>query len=139
MLSALVVLGALAALSTLPPYVGPPIGLKLDVASNVELVDHVIAGGVVALSAWGAAFLLRSGRASLDSPVLMGAVGLCVLGAIWQTTTHVPLIFDAGQPQTPWGTAIFHSALGPVMTVFSLVLLWRVLGEDPADERSARA
>lgn len=140
MVVALVVLGALAALSMLPPYVGPPIGLELDVASDVELVDHVIAGGVVVLAAWTAAWLLRGGRIGPDSPLLMGAIGLCVLGAIWQTTTHVPLLFDAGEPQVPWDTAVFHSVLGPMITVFSLVLLWRVMGDDPAGgERRAKA
>ena len=138
MVAGLVVLGALAVLSMLPPYLGPPIGLELDVASNVELVDHVVAGGVVVLCSWIPALLLRSGRIGPDSPVLMGAVGLAVLGAIWQTTTHVPLLLDAGEPQVPWGTALFHSIPGPVVTVVALALLWRVLAEEPAGQQRAK-
>lgn len=139
MVAGLVVLGALAALSMLPPYVGPPIGLELDVPSNVEVVDHVVAGGVVVVFSLIPALLLRSGRIGLDSPLLMGAIGLCVLGAIWQTTTHVPLLLDAGEPQVPWGTALFHSLPGPVVTVVALTLLWRVLAEEPASEQRTKS
>ena len=131
MVAGLVLLGVLGALSTLPPYVGPPLGLELDVASNVEVVDHVIAGGTVVVFSLLAAWLLRNGRITSDSPVLMGAVALAVLGAVWQTTSHVPLVLDAGTPQIPWGTALFHAIPGPLVTVVALVLLWRVLSEDP--------
>ena len=138
MLTGLVLLGALGVLSMLPPYAGPPLGLELDVASNVELVDHVIAGGTVVVCSFVAAWLLRTGRTTTDGPVVMGAVALAVLGAVWQTTSHVPLLLDGGGPLTPWGTVLFHSLPGPVVTVVALVLLWRVLSEEPDEERQAK-
>ena len=139
MLIGLLLLGGLGVLSMLPPYVGPPLGLELEVASNVEVVDHLVAGGTVVLCAFLAAWLLWKGRITAESPVLMGAVALAVLGAVWQTTSHVPLVLDGGGPQTPWGTVLFHSVLGPVVTVIALGLLWRILSEEPEEERQARA
>lgn len=135
----LVLLGVLGALSMLPPYLGPPLGLELDVASNVELVDHVITGGTVVLCSLLAAWLLGSRRIATDSPLLMGAVALAVLGAVWQTTSHVPLLLDGGGPQTPWGTVLFHSIPGPVLMAVSVALLWRVLSEEPEEGRQAKA
>lgn len=138
MLTGLVVLGALGVLSMLPPYVGPPMGLELEVASNVEVVDHLVAGGTVVISASIAAWLLWKRRITTESPVLMGAVALAVLGAVWQTTSHVPLVLDGGGPDTPWGTVLFHSVLGPVVAVLALVLLWRVLSEEEQEEQEAK-
>ncbi len=57
---------------------------------------------------------------------------------MWQTTSHVPLVLDGGGPLTPWGTVLFHSLPGPVVTVVALALLWRVLSEEPGDERQAK-
>lgn len=139
MVTGLVVLGLLGALSMVPPYVGPALGLELDVPSNVEVVDHVIAGGTVVVFSLLAAWLLRTQRIATDSPLLMGAVAIAVLGAVWQTTSHVPLVLDGGGPQTPWDTVLFHSLPGPVVTVVALALLWRVLSEEPEDGRPAKA
>ncbi len=122
----------------LPPYVGPPLGLELDVASNVELVDHVIAGGTAVVFSLLGAWLLRTQRITTDSPFLMGAVALAVLGAVWQTTSHVPLLLDGGGPLTPWGTVLLHSLPGPAVTVVALAMLWRVLSEEPEEERPAK-
>ncbi len=80
MVPGLVLLAFLGALSMLPPYVGPALGLELDVAANVELVDHVIAGGTVVVFSLLAAWLVRKERLTTDSPMLMGAVALAVLG-----------------------------------------------------------
>jgi hypothetical protein len=139
MLTGLLLLGGLGTLSMLPPYVGPPLGLELEVADNVEVVDHIVAGGTVVLCSFLAAWLLWKGRIGTESPVLMGAVALAVLGAVWQTTSHVPLVLDGGGPQTPWGTVLFHSVLGPIVTVIALGLLWRILSEEPEEERQAPA
>ncbi len=138
MVTGLVLLAVLGALSMLPPYVGPALGLELDVAANVELVDHVIAGGTVVVFSLLAAWLLRTKRLTIDSPLLMGAVALAVLGAVWQTTSHVPLVLDGGGPLTPWGTVLFHSIPGPVVTVVALALLWRVLSEEPEEQGQAK-
>ena len=132
-------LAALGVVSVLPPYIGPPLGLELEVASNVELVDHVVAGGTVVVFSLLAAWLLRARKVGVDSPFVMGAIALAVLGAVWQTTSHVPLVLDGGEPLTPWGTVLFHSVPGPVVMVVALVLLWRVLSVDPEEEQQARA
>ncbi len=138
MLAGLLLLGTLGVVSMLPPYLGPPLGLELDVADNVEVVDHIVAGGTVAICSFVAALLLGKGRIAAESPVLMGAVALAVLGAVWQTTSHVPLVLDGGGPLTPWGTVLFHSVPGPLVTALALALLWRVLSEDPEGERQAK-
>src|SRR5918992_108156 len=138
MLTGLLVLGTLGVLSMLPPYVGPPLGLELDVADNVELVDHVVAGGTVVVCSFVAAWLLRTRRVAQDSPFVMGAVALAVLGAVWQTTSHVPLVFDGGGPNTPWDTVLFHAIPGPVVTAVALALLWRVLSEEEPEEEKAK-
>ena len=139
MVRGLIVLGALGVVSVLPPYIGPPLGLELDVASNVELVDHVVAGGTVVVFSLLAAWLLRTRKVGVDSPFVMGAIALAVLGAVWQTTSHVPLVLDGGEPLTPWGTVLFHSVPGPVVMIVALVLLWRVLSVEPEEEQQARA
>ena len=139
MVTGLIVLGVLGAMSITPPYVGPPLGLELDVASNVELVDHVVAGGTVVVFSLLAAWLLRRGQITADSPVAMGAIAIAVLGAVWQTTSHVPLLLDGGGPLTPWDTVLLHFLPGPIVTLVALALLWRVLAEDPEQERRAKA
>ena len=138
MLAGLILLGALAALSMLPPYLGPSLGLELDVPSNVEVVDHVVAGGTVVLASLAAAWALQSGRITADSPWIMAAVGLGVLGAVWETATHVPLVLEGGEPQSPWSTVLFHSVPAGLVMVVALSLLWRLLAEPPEEEgRSA--
>lgn len=138
MVTGLVLLGALGALSILPPYLGPPLGLELDVASDVEVVDHVIPGAIVVISSLLAATLLRTERITLHSLVLAVAVGVSLLCGVWQLSSHVPLVLDAGQPNTQWGTVIFHSTMGPVVAGTALALLLRVLAVDPATDQGTR-
>ena len=139
MVAGLALLGALGALSILPPYVGPPLGLELDVAKDVEVVDHVVPGVIIVLCSVGAALMLRAQRIGTDSLALAAAVGVSLLAGVWETSSHVPLLLDGGGPQTPWGTVIFHSVLGPVVAGMALVLLLRVFDAEPAPDRAPRA
>ncbi len=64
-------LALLGGLSMLPPYVGPMLGLELDVRTSVEVVDHVRAGAYVALcGALGALLVRRRPQAQVPGRVL---------------------------------------------------------------------
>jgi hypothetical protein len=139
MVRAIGVLAILGAVSILPPYIGPVLGLELQgIESIVEVVDHVIPGVIIFLAAGTCFLLLRAGRMREDSIVLAGALAVCLLAAVWQTSSHIPLILDGGRPEAPWGAVILHSTLGPIMTVLSLWLVFRALSVEPAEaERRA--
>jgi hypothetical protein len=116
---------ALGGLSMLPPYVGPPLGLGLDVRASVEVVDHVLAGAVVVLCA-GLAALFVDRRARAQAPITgLVLYSSAFLAGLFQTATHVPLLLEAGAT-TPWG-AVLHSALAPVITGIALWLTARSL------------
>ena len=121
--AAAAVLLALGAWTAATPYLGRAWELNLNVASKVEVVDHVVPGVVVvAASALWLLHLMRS-RAGEDSAVPLAAISLCFLGGLWVTSTHVPTVAKAGDPLVPWDAALFHSATGPVLLVLSLALL----------------
>lgn len=91
-----IALALLGAWSIFPPYVGPVLGLELNVAAKVEVVDHVVPGVSIALCAALAALLARRGaEAEYGTPALVLG-GVCFLGGLWQAATHAPLVFDAG-------------------------------------------
>lgn len=124
----LIVVIAVAAWSILPPYVGPPLGLELDVATSTEVVDHVVAG-LIALA--GAALALSfARRGETDSLRLLAALGVCTLAALFQFVTHVPLVLDAGGPLQPVGTVILHATPSPVLLAMSLWLLLRAVPDE---------
>lgn len=137
MVAGLAVLGALGALSILPPYVGPPLGLELNVAADVEVVDHVVPGVAIVVCAFSALLLLRAGRIETDSFALALAVGVSLLAAVWEVSSHAPLVFDAGGPETPWGTVLFHAVPGWAVAAAALAVLLRVLGAEPASDQRA--
>jgi hypothetical protein len=117
----LVALIAVAAWSILPPYVGPLLGLELDVSATVEAVDHLIPG-LLAVVAGGAALLLaRRGRS--DSTAAFAAFAVCALAGLFQTVSHIPLVRDAGDPLQPVGSVVLHATPGPVLLALSLWLL----------------
>lgn len=124
----------LGGLSILPPYLGPAVGLELDVRPSVEVVDHVIPGAAIILCG-GLSFLLVNRAAGEEESLLvLAATGVCVLAALWQTVTHVPLLFDAGGSDAPWGAVLLHSTPGPLLLALALWLLLRV----PATEAGRR-
>jgi hypothetical protein len=118
----------------LPPYIGPTLGLELNVAADVEVVDHVITGVLVVLCGGAAALLARRGEgAQLGAPGLalnLALTGLCFLAGLWQVATHVPLVLDAGDPGAPWGSVLLHSTVGPPIVAIALWLTLR----NPVDE-----
>ncbi len=131
-----IALAVLGALSLLPPYIGPPLGLELNVAAKVEVVDHVIPGVVVVLCGALSALLARRGEgAQLGAPGLafnLALTGLCFLAGLWQVATHVPLVLEGGDPAAPWGAVLLHSTVGPLIVALALWLTLR----NPVDEAS---
>lgn len=126
-------LAVLGILSILPPYIGPPLGLELNVAAKVEVVDHVVPGVLVMLCGGLSALLAR--RAGAAEPGAAGLAfalalaGLCFLAGLWQLSTHVPLVLDGGNPGVPWGAVVLHSTAGPLIVALALRLMLR----DPPD------
>lgn len=128
-------LALLGGLSMLPPYVGPPLGLGLDVPASVEVVDHVLAGGLVALCGGLAALVVqRRPQAQAGIPLLV-LYSTAFLAGLFQTAAHAPLLHEAGEPLTPWGAVVLHSTLAPVVTVTALRLVARVYGGFPESSR----
>lgn len=126
-------LGVLGAWTVAVPYVGPPLGLELDVAGRLEVVDHVLPGIVIVAAAGLMVALVRCGFAGgLRS---LAAACLIALAGLWVTATHVPLLADAGRGLAPWGAAIFHSTPGLVILALSLRLVAGELREDPPLDR----
>ena len=113
----------LAAWSIVPPYLGPVIGLELDVPSSVEVVDHVIPG----LSAVAAALIARSEvrRGNAESIRALAALGVCALAGFFQAVTHFTLVMEVGGPLQPVGAVVLHATPGPVLMALSLWLMLR--------------
>lgn len=118
-----------SAWSIVPPYLGPPLGLELDVSDSVEVVDHVLPGIVAVLGAGMALMLARSGEA--DSSRALGALGACALAGLWETASHAPLVYDAGDPERPWDAVIFHAWPGPAILGLALFLLLAPPAREP--------
>ena len=126
----LLALGLVAAWSIVPPYLGPLVGLELDVRSTVEVVDHVIPGLCAVAAAGIAGFDARHGQT--DSVRALMALGICVLAGLFQSVSHATLVLNAGGPEQPVGSVVLHATPGPVLLVLSLWLLLRAQPEDRA-------
>jgi len=116
------VIGGLGLLSILTPYAGPPIGIEVDVSSQVEFVDHVLPGIAAVLGALGLVAFAP------DSTGEAASLGLCFLAGLWMTTTHVPLLFDIGDLGVTWADALVMSVPGMLvagLALWSLVGIWR--------------
>lgn len=101
-------LAAIGAWTIVVPYVARLLGLTVDVAAIVEVVDHVIPGVVVA----AAGLFLRArareaGLAATRAGLL--AAGLAFLAGGWVLATHVPLVGDAASADISWSAAIWHA------------------------------
>ncbi len=122
----LVILAALGLWSIAIPYVGPSLGLILDVPTRLEVADHAIPGVIVAASV-----LVSLRRPRLEAPrqaiFLTIAAGVAFLAGLWMTSTHVPLLFDAAGGLVAWGTALFHSIPGLLVMLLALQLFVRHL------------
>ncbi len=126
-------LGVLGAWTVAVPYVGPPLGLELDVAGRLEVIDHVVPGIVIVPLAGLMLALARRGL--LGGLRSLTAACTIALASLWVTATHFPLLADAGRGLAPWGAAIFHSTPGLVLLAFSLWLVAIELRADPPLER----
>lgn len=124
----LIALAAVAAWSIVPPYLGPLVGLELDVASSVEVVDHVLPGVAAIAAALIALSEVRRGQT--ESMRALAALGVCTLAGLFETVTHFTLVLDAGGPQQPVASVILHATPGPVLLGLSLWLLLRPPGAD---------
>lgn len=127
----LIALAAVAIWSIVPPYLGPLVGLELDVEASVEVVDHVLPGVIACAGALIALAEVRAGAA--DSTRALVALGACTLAGLFQTVTHAPLVLDAGGPLTPIDSVLLHASPGPALLVLSL---WLLLAP-PGTRRSA--
>lgn len=110
----------LAVLLAAVPYVAPLLGFTLPLDPFVEVVDHVLPGVVITVAA-GAALLMR--RHPAAGYAFAVAAGVSLLGGLWATATHVPLLAQAQQGIVGWGAAVFHTTLGPVIIAVSLTAL----------------
>lgn len=117
----LIALAALSLWSIVPPYLGPVIGLELDVPSSVEVVDHVLPGLIACAGALIARAEVRMGSA--DSIRALAALGVCTLAGLFQTVTHATLVLDAGGPLQPVDSVVLHASPGPALLLLSLWLL----------------
>jgi hypothetical protein len=116
------VLAALGAWTIVVPYLGRAIGLVVDVASSVEIVDHVLPGTLVAaIGACLAVTTYRDTQPALSRPI---GGGVCFLAGFWVLATHVPLIAQAVQGKAPWGSTIWHASTALPIVALSL---WTVL------------
>ncbi len=106
----------------LPPYLGPPLGLELDVGSDIEVVDHVLPGAVAALCAVMAALRSRRGGTVPGGALSLALPSSAFLAGLWQTATHAPLLAEAGTIQAPWGAVLLHATAGPVIALLALWL-----------------
>jgi hypothetical protein len=120
-----IALALLGAWSILPPYIGPVVGLDLDVKASVEVVDHVVPGVIIILCAGLAALQVGRSEAAEDSTLGLLLMGACALAGLWQTVTHAPLVFDGGEPGSPWDSVIVHSTPGPFLVMLSIWLFMR--------------
>jgi hypothetical protein len=117
------VLVILGAWSVLPPYIGPGLGMELDVSDSVEFVDHAIPGALVVVSGIVSAMVVREGGAGSLADVI--ALGVCCLAGFRQTATHFSLWLDAGDPARPWDAVILHATAGPAIAILAAWLLLR--------------
>lgn len=94
----------------------------VNVASSVEVVDHVIPGTLVAAIGTYLAIDAYRGR----PPGLNRTMGasVCFLAGFWVLATHVPLVADAVHGKAAWGSTIWHASTAVPIVVLSL---WAVL------------
>lgn len=128
-----VALFALGAWTVAIPYLGHAIGLSVDVAARVEVVDHVLPGTVV--MAVGATLFVSGRRTPVLAkwPAIIGG-GISFLAGFWVLATHIPLIADAARGSAGWGATLWHASTALPIVVISL---WYALRGSPTEPRKA--
>lgn len=125
----LAALTALGAWTVIVPYLGHAIGLGVNVASKVEVVDHVVPGALIATVGVGLLMLTRRFSADGGWSMLLGG-GLCFLAGFWVLATHVPLIADAASGRARWGAALWHMSTALPLVIVSLWYALRTSVDD---------
>lgn len=128
--------GALGAWSVAVPYVGRALGLEVNVAPSLEVIDHVVPGAVAVACAGFSYLKLRDGSATRSLAYLI-AVGVSLLAGLWITTTHLPLLAAANRGSVQWGPALWHSLPGLPMPILSALLYMLSPTEDPPSRSSS--
>ena len=128
-----VILAALGVWGAAVPYLADALGLRLDVASNVEFVDHVVPGTIVALSGVLLARVLSRGGETTSGVALAG-VGASFLAGVWMVSTHVPLLAHASEGKADWGAAFVHNSPGVPIALLSFWLLLGALRDPRAGD-----
>lgn len=129
----LVALLAIAAWGGTPPWTGPPLGLGIPaVPLDIEILSHAVPSVVVV----GAAVAGLLGRLPLPAALL------AVLGGLWMTATHAPLVVQGVDGRVPMDAALFHSL--PTFAVLALtvavtVWVWRDEARTARQRSPARA
>jgi len=90
------------------PYIGELLGLAVDVAPIVEVVDHVVPGAIVVAAALYLRSRARRAPMASDNTALLAA-GVAFLAGFWILATHLPLVGDASQGLVTWPAAVWHS------------------------------
>ena len=103
-----ILLVAIAAWTMIVPYLGDALGLEVEVAALVEVVDHVVPGAIVVVAGLYLRRLARRG-ALADQRLALPAAGLVFLAGFWVLATHLPLLKDAAEARVAWEAAIWHS------------------------------
>ena len=106
------------------PWLAKAVGLELDVATRLEVVDHLVPA--VVMLAGAAVLATRAGAPGGN--VWLGAGGIAFLTGLWITATHVPLLPAAVDGIAPWGTALLHLSAGPPILVVGVWMLLRAQG-----------
>jgi cation transport ATPase len=125
---AVIVLGLWAALT---PYAAAATGYGVTVDPTLEIIDHVVPGGVIV--AVNAALLWRARRPGVGDLALYAA-GVTLLAGLWITVTHVPLLAQARSGGVGWGAAVFHSHAGVLVLLVAVgQLAGAMRGAGPVD------
>lgn len=122
-----ITLAGLAAWSILPPYLGPLLGLELDVPAGVEAVDHLVPGALALAAAAWTVGLARRGET--QSTRVSGAFAVCALAGFFQAVTHISLVFDIGDVGRPADAVLLHATAGPALLALAAWHLARSEGD----------
>jgi hypothetical protein len=114
-------LAALAVWAGVVPWLARALGTELDVATRLEVVDHVVPGAIVVCCC---ALLLRLERPG--SLARLGVIAVAALAGFWITATHAVLVSEALDGVSPWGAALLHLSAGPPVTIMAV---WMLLAE----------
>jgi len=120
-------LAAIGAWTIIVPYLAVLLGLEVDVAAIIEVVDHVIPGLVVVATGLYLRACARRRALASHRPALL-ASGVAFLAGFWVLATHAPLIGDAALSDQPWDAAIWHSIAALPIVVLAC---WCVIRSTP--------